>query len=958
VDVRASGEGRVALITGEAGIGKSALARYLASDATGQGIPSLAGHSYDLSSMPPYQPWIDAFTSRPDLFAPPAGFLSDLDGDGSPRSQRRMLNEVLEFLTRSTTGRPILLCLEDMQWADHDSLELLRFVSHRLADLPLLLLVTYRDTDVNDPHPFAQIISRLVRESRPPPERITLRRLDAAATREIVAQRYQLPRTDEARLVNHLQSRAQGNPFFMHEILRSLEDEKMLEPADGAWRLRKLAHVRVPGLIRQLIEERVDRLGQETRALLQVAAVIGQNVPVDLWHAVSDVSEDSLVEIAERPLDAGLLEETPDGVELRFSHALIRESLYESLALPRRRVWHRRVAEAMAAAEYPAETVAFHFEHAGDRRAIEWHIKAGERAQRVAWLSAARSFEAALGLLERFGSGPRERGWLALRPGLLHRFADPPASLRRIEQAMELAAEAGDALLTACALCVHGYLRRIMGDVRGGIIEERAGVAALDALPARERTEFQRLARGGLGAAGLSPHPNLIAVLAHVGNFDEVRLLAWKHVSEQETSAETSQCRTDATARIDPLIHYGLGAAAAAAGQPDEARTRFSTARDGFRAAHDQILAGCVVMWELYWVALPYYADAPAIREALASEAEDAHARASGAQGEWSPRAVRLPNLVLEGGWDEARKLADESYRAQRVSPRYEAAVMALARLAREQGAPGRAWGLIREILPDGPATEPGAAFFLPTLELIRLAAELAIDGNDLGTAITWLDTYDRWLDWGGGRFGRSESCYLAATYLQAIGDGAQARARAEQALSIARNPRQPLALQAAHRLLGEILLDEGDWASASRHLAEALDIASSCRSPIAAGEATLALARLRGAQRRTGEATDLIGEARSICLRLGARRLLGLAESLETALRQPDGASAYPFGLTAREHEVLRLVAAGLTNAEIADRLYVSRRTVEQHAYTIYRKLGVSSRVAAARHAFEHHLL
>src|SRR5213075_1431717 len=136
-------------------------------------------------------------------------------------------------------------------------------------------------------------------------------------------------------------------------LLRTLEEEGTLRAADGRWSLGDLGRVRLPRLLRQVIEGRLDRLGEEQQRLLAVAAVIGQEVPFDLWAAVSEAEEQALLEAVERATEARLVEEAEDGARARFIHALIREALYAGTAPSRRRRWHRRAGEALAAAPAP-----------------------------------------------------------------------------------------------------------------------------------------------------------------------------------------------------------------------------------------------------------------------------------------------------------------------------------------------------------------------------------------------------------------------------------------------------------------------------------------------------------------------------------------------------------------------------------------------------------------------------
>jgi DNA-binding CsgD family transcriptional regulator len=190
------------------------------------------------------------------------------------------------------------------------------------------------------------------------------------------------------------------------------------------------------------------------------------------------------------------------------------------------------------------------------------------------------------------------------------------------------------------------------------------------------------------------------------------------------------------------------------------------------------------------------------------------------------------------------------------------------------------------------------------------------------------------------------------------MGEMESARVQAERAFAHATNPRQPLALLAAHRLLGELDTDAGGYDDAGRHLDESLRLADACAAPYERALTLLALAELRAATGNAAEAVTTLNEVRAICTPLGAKPALTRAEALAARLsREPARTVQYPGGLSAREVEVLRLVAQGMTDAQVADQLFLSPRTINQHLRNIYNKLGVSTRNAASRFAIEHHL-
>lgn len=312
--------------------------------------------------------------------------LSELDG------QNALFAEARDFFVAVTQNRPLLLVLEDLHWADQASLDLLRYLSRQIANLRLLAIVTYRDDEITRRHPLYQLLPILVREAQA--QRIDLHRLELESIRELVRSRYQLNADDEQRLALYLRDHAEGNPFYLGELLGALEEEKLLKQTTEGWNLADPNQVHVPPLVRQVVDQRIEKLGPELRSLLEVAVIIGQVVPFDLCHVVSDTSEEDLAATVERAIEAHILEETAGGLRLRFTHALVREALYEGLVLPRRRAHHRRIGEALADFPKPdPDAIAHHFQQASDKRAREWLIRAGERAQRsYAWSAAVERF--------------------------------------------------------------------------------------------------------------------------------------------------------------------------------------------------------------------------------------------------------------------------------------------------------------------------------------------------------------------------------------------------------------------------------------------------------------------------------------------------------------------------------------------------------------------------------------
>ncbi len=226
-----AGRGSLALIGGEAGIGKTTLAEALCREATGQGAVVLVGPCYDLAETPPYGPWIDALERWPAIpeLPPRPALLGVADAAGAAETQALRFARLRGALLAAAARRPLVLVLEDLHWADPASLDLLRPLARGLADAPILLLATYRAEEVRREHPLYALRPTLVREARA--LRLDLRPLSDDDLRALVRVRHVLTSWDEARLVAYLGERAGGNPLFAGELLRALVEAAVLRPA-------------------------------------------------------------------------------------------------------------------------------------------------------------------------------------------------------------------------------------------------------------------------------------------------------------------------------------------------------------------------------------------------------------------------------------------------------------------------------------------------------------------------------------------------------------------------------------------------------------------------------------------------------------------------------------------------------------------------------------------------------
>jgi tetratricopeptide (TPR) repeat protein len=872
------------LIGGEAGVGKTALAEWLLAHAARQGAMTLVGRCYDLAETPPYGPWQELFARyRPEPGAPatPAALAAD-ESAGEIATPAVIFQQVGDFCAALAATRPVVLLLDDMHWSDPASLDVLRVLARVVATLPVLILVTYRSDDLTRRHPLYPLLPLLVREAGA--ERLDVRALDEAGVRALIAERYELEEASATRLAAYLQARAEGNAFFVGELLRSLEETGGLRRAGDAWRLGDFAQAAIPPLLRQVIDGRLARLPEESQRLLAVAAVIGQEVPLDVWVPVVEMTEDDLLPVMEEATAAHLLAPTADGIGVRFFHALVREALYEGMLPLRRRQYHRRIGEALAARSHPdPDAVAYHFEQARDDRAVEWLVTAGDRAERLyAYLTASDRLERALALLGEHGHD-RLRGWLLVRLGILYRQRDFRRAVAYLDAAEPLAGAAGDPALTAYARAARGLVRCIAGQVRAGLADLKAGVAAIQSLPHSVRTaDIPPLCiRVALDVDGETTY---VFWLANAGHYAEARAYGESLITARAVIGGSGDSGTLPSGDA----YAGLAFTYTALGLPEHAATATVQAREEYRHLGNYNLAAGSSRWLACWVLLRYETDRPALRRAAMAEAADDWVRVA-IGGVFSPedaqlmsRILDLPSAVVEGKWIDARQAAVRLYERGNSSGQMRPG---LGAIARAQGEWELAWRLIRTSMPSGADTEPGDGVFLSQNDMQRLAIAYILETGDLLVAKQWLEAHDRWMEWSGAVAGLSEGQALWAQYHRQAGDATQAYAHAGQALTHATSPRQPLALLQAHRLLGELDTEAGRYADAAEHLHESLTLAEACQAPYERALTLLAQAALHAANGNRDDARTLLDEVRQICEPLGAKPALARADALRARL-------------------------------------------------------------------------
>jgi hypothetical protein len=568
-----------------------------------------------------------------------------------------------------------------------------------------------------------------------------------------------------------------------------------------------------------------------------------------VWQAVTGVDEETLLDAAERAEAAHLVTAWAQGDGIHFTHALIHDVLYEDISGLRRRRLHRQVAEALLALPAPdPDAVAYHFQQAGDDRAAEWLVRAGERAEDAyALVMAAARYEAAFTLMDARQGDPAERGWLRLIAAVQRRHEDWNQALVWVEEAVRLAATAGDPSLVARAQALLGNLIGYRGDLHASIATATPAFDMIDRLPpgnGATRRREQLIDK-------VSNRGTVVAGLAYGGRLTEARRYGETWLTRSADDATTpAELGAIADAR------HGLAIACAVQGEPGLARRSYAASVAAYQAIDMHVFALVNLREELLLVVLPYQADDLAERERVTAEAERMAVWVTERGVHANPnlsRYARLPLLVLEGRWHEAREIVDrhdpsDLYWLTRVCPLYR------GMLARARGDAETAWRCVHEPSaahepwPARADAEPGVQLEIrQQLQFQLLAAELALDASDLASARGWLDLHRRWLDYMDATLGRAEGEVLECAWHRAAGDADRARDHAERALAHATAPRQPLALIAAHRILGVLATDVGNRAAAAEHFAAALALADACRTPYERALTLLALAELLG---------------------------------------------------------------------------------------------------------------
>ena len=945
----AGGAPRVAIIAGEAGIGKSRLVTELADAARAAGGRVMIGACLNLADgglpllplaetlreLARTTPWPELERMlgplRPQL-ARLVPALGDETADADePLVAGRMSEGVLAILGRLAADQPTLMVFEDVHWIDRASRDLVTFLARNLSTEPLFVVLTCRTEDL-DPD-TERWLTELVRQRRV--GRLELARLDREAVRAQMAAL--LGAEPEGRDVERTWRRSDGNPYFVEE-------------------LAMVGEAHPPTTLVASLTARLAVLSTPTREVVRIVALGGRSIDEGLLVAVADRPLAEVRAALREAVERRVLVIGEDG-RIGFRHALVREVSEAELLAGERRELHERLASVLSERSELAELspagaaaeLAFHWEAAGRREeALASAIDAGLAASRVAaWADADRQYERALRLAE---SAPMPEG--IDRIELLRRAAEAAelsGDLARarvlVDQALTEAEEDAEAGAERVAL-LHlrrGYLRWTQGDNAGSLAAYERG---LSLLPADPPTAARARILGSLGGA-----------LLGLGRYDD----GLRAASDGVACAEAAGARSE-----EARARNVLGSILVARGDVKGGIAQLEQSRDLAAEAgpSDMRVIGNYNL---------------AVNLAMAGrlhEAQDAAARGvEAARTEGLQRRYGMDLAALEGDvltrlgrWDEAADVMDAGLALDSSGRGTIYLATARGRLEALRGdvtAAGRWFGFADE-LAQGQIDADLAGY------LARARGEAALVEGDAASALEIAHAGLVPLEGADDHFVRSPLLVLAIQAAADVAEAARAAhdagAAAEASASVVAHVTElgaradsaaPMvaalrahALAEASRLDGRS--DPEHWTDAAHRFAEIPDPYGVAYARHRAAEAIL---------RRDGVKADvgaLLRDAAAGASGLGAvplhRSIETLARRARVPMELPEPAPARPAarrdapaGLSAREIEVLRLVADGRSNGEIGEALFISRKTAGVHVTHILDKLGVANRVEAA---------
>ncbi|MDQ4079018.1 MAG: AAA family ATPase [Chloroflexota bacterium] len=930
------GQGRVVLLAGEAGMGKTRLAE----EALAHSELLILRGSASQGWSAPYGPIIAALRSYlritpgglPDcgpLAAHLALLLPELGAPPDHSDRTTLFEAICDAFSALAQHQPMALFLDDLHWADSTTLELLPALASRIESEPLMVIAAYRSDELPRGHPLRRMRTDLRRAGRL--FEIGVEPLTREATTTLVA--HVLGAAPSPSLAATLYDRTQGVPFFIEELAAALAGSGRLQRSNTGVVLAVDQDVPVPDTVRDAVLLRTEGLSEEAQQVLEVAAVAGQLFDLDLVAELTGQDEG-----LEEPIERGLINEVAPG-RAAFRHALTREALYGELAWPRRRALHRQIAEWLEARRRPPGEVVEHWlvarEFTDARRALL--VSAEASCQLHAYRDAARAARQAL---ELWPEGEDEPGRLAV--------------LARLGECAQLCGELLEAVRAWREVAVAF---RQFGDWGALAQGERQLATVYEIQGASERALAARQAAAEAFAASGLPGEAAAEQLAVAEHLESAgRFTAALEVVTVAAQAAAAAGRVDLQARAQGLegeVRVDLG----------QSEAGLEALRAGLALALEQNLSAAA--GEIYYrlaVALYQISDYAAARDVYLTAITFCQTHDL-SEVEQICTACLAVVLRQTGEWDRAIRLCREVLALAEASPPARAvAAGLLGSIKTLRGERGQARRLLLEANTQArqyslAALEIDTTWGLALVDELEGADEAAAEHGRLLLAC-WEQTEDRHyvippLRW-------------ATTFFATRSAGADARACAQALASVASGTTNPEALAGLAHALGECALLEGDALQATLHFNQSLELLSRLEVPFARAQTQVRAAVALAATGEREAAVERLSKAYRIARKLGARPLVtrtvqemaALGESVERRLGRRAAAHLQHAGLSRRELEVLRLVSKGWTSREIAHELFLSPRTVEMYVGNILTKLNCRSRAEATHKAHELHLL
>lgn len=887
-----AGYGGVGLIVGEPGIGKSALVEQFGARVVAAGTPLLVGRAAADRGAPSFWPWHRALSGP---IAAACGLTPSLlaveaaANDPAAAARFGAVVRTSEGLLSAARPAGLVVILEDLHWADDASLQLLRYLGMgaELSACPLLVVGTSRD---------------------PLPEGLTalagawIQRLEPL-TRAEVAQ-YLGPDVHPS-WPAAVHRRSAGNPLYVTELSRLLRPAEMKEPTDGAWQ--------VPTDLVRLISARLYQLPDRCRELLDGASAAGEEFDPDVLGADPQT-------VAEAVAAGVLIEDRDSARRFRWSHAVVRDAWYDRLPRDDRLRWHRRIADELEhrGVEQVFEVAAHRLRSAVDERTRRAAVRACQSAAAAAtrtldFTAAGHWHAQALPLLD--DDTARTQALLAIGRAAYHAGLVTEA-LQRSQDAADLAEALGDVdLLVEAAVVVRGT---------GGVPLESVIALCERARAALGDEESARQARV------LAQHASL---LADALNINAARPLSERAMAMAEHSGDPDALLAAIHARHDViggpdgvLERLELGARqlklAATGGRPDAALWGHVWRID----AHMQLGAIGELLVELFDLA----GLVKRIGWPLAT---------------WHLLRARATRAVQTGRFDEAAQLALSARTVAARTQDYAAQVQSNLVLLELSTLTGRYHEHLNREVPWSTSGAQWMPVSLATYGWHELQAGNVDAAGELYARVrpqlAGLPPNARWMP----------TVMLSAELAAAFHDRETAELTYRLLLPFSRyfGGQSAAYLGAVPRVLGTVAGAIGDYAAADRHGAEAIAMERRIGAEPFVVLAQLAHARsllARGGPGDRARALQLLENARSGARRLNMRPAVSAAAALTGEVT---GATAGPASLTKRERQIAGLLAAGMSNRDIASELSLSERTVETHLHNLLAKLGLKNRTQIA---------